>query len=274
MPRFYVRIKNTENESRKKGDRRDNALKYGERRTKLHLNSSFENQRFTIPKRLGSIGDKAKISRIERRTLTHTHINVLQFGCRSKMNSDKKAFLCLHRSVLPNIFRCIRRIFATGQMKIGCEQREKGILLYYLWTSELYLWDAFEDMVYIRDIFQYTILHQASLPSLSLSHTLTLFLFIGQIKWVWPLHIALLERSIFFLMKSGTNWMESFFLFGIRFCVVRCKIEFTCSCVLNVDAPLCHLWCSNSVDIKISLAYACERCMNTVNKWKRSAHSL
>lgn len=43
-----------------------------ESRIKLHPNSSFENQRFTIPKRLASTGDKAKISGREWQG-THTH---------------------------------------------------------------------------------------------------------------------------------------------------------------------------------------------------------
>lgn len=59
---------------------------------KLQSNSSFENQHFTIPKRLASASDMAKLRRkgSHQRYIVHG-ISVLQFGWCSKMSSIVRA---------------------------------------------------------------------------------------------------------------------------------------------------------------------------------------
>lgn len=87
----------------------------------------------------------------------------------------------------------------------------KGILLYYLWTSDLYLWVAFEGRrMYSWHFSIYIITWR---PSRMVSWTwasLCVCVFVCKC-WdgAWKDDITLLEWSILFLMKSVPNWMES-----------------------------------------------------------------
>lgn len=156
----------------------------------------------------------------------------------------------------------------------------KGILLYYLWTSDLYLWVAFEGRrMYSWHFSIYIITWR---PSRMVSWTwasLCVCVFVCKC-WdgAWKDDITLLEWSILFLMKSVPNWMESVYR-GLRLVAVaasfltrlslvqsailyqremiKCKIEFTCSC-LPTSALLLPMLFRFCWYIKIRSVYACK----------------